>query len=356
LFYRLEQLFGSVALYWSSTAYGAVKDVNKRLIVSFALIALMAVPAATIYALQNRPSPEPGKGALDVAMWFLMNSPTFKFDGIADSISVIDTRIMESYPVQYVFVITFECGNAGYSDRTGQMLAEVITPHEAVIKVVEGVVVSAVIDGVWDELDQRDLTVDGLLTPDEAVELAVWYVLDSYALGIEVPEEWSHAVVNPEGLLGYSVQQFTGCGWVVNVSFPVVMKPTYIVSIRYNGAEGFEWEGTVDQSGNVEETSTSLSPPILLQEDARDIVVAHLIGSLPELRGHEAPEDWTVTDLTPEGLLGLSISEFTSGSWTVRVRNPVVWKPTYEVEVEYASDPALTWQGTVDQSGSVEAQ
>ena len=110
-----------------------------------------------------------------------------------------------------------------------------------------------------------------------------------------------------------------------------------------------------DQSGNVEETSTSLSPPILLQEDARDIVVAHLIGSLPELRGHEAPEDWAVTDLTPEGLLGLSISEFTSGAWTVRVRNPVVWKPTYEVEVEYASDPALTWQGTVDQSGSVEA-
>jgi len=330
--------------------------VNKRLIVSLALITLMAVPAATIYALQNRPSPEPGKGALDVAMWFLMNSPTFKFDGIADSISVIDTRIMESYPVQYVFVITFECGNAGYGDRTGQMLAEVITPHEAVIKVVEGVVVSAVIDGVWDELDQRDLTVDGLLTPDEAMELAVWYVLDSYALGIEVPEEWSHAVVNPEGLLGYSVQQFTGCGWVVNVSFPVVMKPTYIVSIRYTGADGFEWEGAVDQSGNVEETSTSLSLRVLFQEDARDIVVAHLIGSLQELEGVEAPEEWTKTDLTPEGLLGLSISEFTSGAWTVRVRNSVVWKPTYEVEVEYSFDPALTWQGTVDQSGSVEAQ
>lgn len=329
---------------------------NKRLIVSLALIALMAVPAATIYALQNRPSPEPGKGALDVAMWFLMNSPTFKFDGISDSINVIDTRIVESYPVQYVFVITFECGNAGYGERTGQMLAEVITPHEAVIKVVEGVVVSAVIDGVWDELNQRDLTVNQLLTPDEAVELAVWYVLDSYALSIEVPKEWSHAVVNPKGLLGYSVQQFIGCDWVVNVSFPVVMKPTYIVSIRYTGAGGFEWEGSVDQSGNVEETCTNLRPLILFQEDVRDIIVAHLIRSLPEPRGLEAPEEWAKTDLTPEGLLGLCISEFTSGAWTVRVRNPVVWKPTYEVEVEYASDPAITWRGTVDQSGSVEAQ
>jgi hypothetical protein len=355
VFYHLEQLFGSVALYWSSTAYRAVKDVNKRLIVSLALIALMAVPAATIYALQNRPNPEPGKGALDIAMWFLMNSPTFKFDGIADSISVIDTRILESYPVQYVFVISFDCGNARYGDRTGQMLTEVITPHEAVIKVVEGVVVSAVLDGVWDELNQQDLTVNELLTPDEAVELAIWYVLDSYALDLEVPEAWSQAVVNPEGLLGYSVQQFTGCGWVVNVSFPVVMKPTYSVSISYPGADGFEWEGAVDQSGSVEEASTSLRPRILFQEDARDIVVAHLIGSLQELEGLKAPEEWAKTDLTPEGLLGLSISEFTSGAWTIKMRNPVVWKLTYEVEVEYASDPALTWRGTVDQSGSVEA-
>jgi hypothetical protein len=106
----------------------------------------------------------------------------------------------------------------------------------------------------------------------------------------------------------------------------------------------------VDQSSNVEETTTSLRPSILSQENARDIEVSYLMDSVEHLKGLETPYNWAVEDLTPEGFLGYTNVEFRA---RVKVSNPVVWKPTYEVEVEYSGEFTLTWKGTVDQSGSV---
>lgn len=93
----------------------------------------------------------------EVAKDFLINAPTFRFDGMPETLNVTSAMILESYPPQYVFTITFDSRHAGYGDRTGQALAQVITKHTAVIRVVEGRVVSAVLDNQWDELNQRRL-------------------------------------------------------------------------------------------------------------------------------------------------------------------------------------------------------
>jgi hypothetical protein len=98
---------------------------------------------------------DPDERAIEIAKQFVIEAPTFKFDGILDTITVLDVQILESYPVQYVVTITFDSKHAGYGDRTGQQLAQVITPHHAVIKVVTGEVVSAILDGQWNELDQK---------------------------------------------------------------------------------------------------------------------------------------------------------------------------------------------------------
>ncbi len=52
-------------------------------------------------------------------------------------------------------VIEFDSRHAGYGDRTGQMLAQVITRHRAEIRVVSDNVVSAILDGQWDEITQK---------------------------------------------------------------------------------------------------------------------------------------------------------------------------------------------------------
>lgn len=91
-----------------------------------------------------------------IAEEYVIDSPTFAFDGIEDSLTLVNTETMRC-PCCWAFDFEFECRHAGYGDRTGQMLAQVITPHTARIVVNEGQVVQAVVDEVWDMMTQEIL-------------------------------------------------------------------------------------------------------------------------------------------------------------------------------------------------------
>ena len=329
---------------------------NMKLSVVIALLVAGAFPALSLYAWQAQSVEYMEEGAVNAAVHFLKNSPTYQFDGIPETLQLIDTKILESFPVQYVVTIAFDSRHAGYGDRTGQVLAQVITRHESVITVVEGGGIRAVIDGKWDELNQREIVKSELLPPEIVKDSAIEYILGRYAeLGtITVPELWAFEILAPTGLIGASIQRFTGDGWTVNVTFPVVMEPVYTISIRYSGDVSFTWEGTVDQDGTVEESAMSIETRILSPEDARDLAVIYLIENKETLKDLEAPSSWTVKDLTPPNLVGYFSQQFTGGGWTVNVSNPVVWKPTYEVEIEYSGDVSFHWKGTIDQSANVE--
>jgi len=90
----------------------------------------------------------------ELAENFLKNSPTFVFDGIDDSINQVDITQLSS-SATWQFTYTFSCAHAGYGDRTGQQLAQVITEHQIVIVVEQGSVTSAVVDNVWNEVTQE---------------------------------------------------------------------------------------------------------------------------------------------------------------------------------------------------------
>jgi hypothetical protein len=290
-----------------------------------------------------------------IALEFLIDAPTFAFDGIEESIEVQDIVAMESYPIQYAVTIAFECRQAGYGDRTGQMLAQVVTPHEMRVVVSTGEVRSAVIDGEWDELNQRDVS-SGLVSPESARDMAIQYIVENYPelADLAVPSEWTFTDLTPEGMLGASTYRYMGLGWNVTVRFMVVLEPVYTVTVEYSGDEGFTWEGTVESSVVVE-LSTSLYPEpvdILSTEQARDLAMEYVLANYPELKNVKAPTDWEFTDLTPEGLLGYSTHRYISGGWTVEVGFPVVWKPTYAMELTL-SEPAFDWMGTVSQDGTV---
>ncbi|MFC1954747.1 hypothetical protein ACFLVZ_02880 [Chloroflexota bacterium] len=84
---------------------------------------------------------------------FLISAPTFKFDGIKNSLKLTATNTLRS-PNNWEFTYKFECSHSGYGDRSGQNLLQVITPHTAMIRVIQGKVVEAIIDNKWDELEQ----------------------------------------------------------------------------------------------------------------------------------------------------------------------------------------------------------
>lgn len=86
---------------------------------------------------------------------FIITTPTFAFDGIQETLNVIDIRIMESYPEQYVVTLEFTSTHGGYGNRTDQIVTQALTPHTMEILIVEGEVLSAVTDGTWDELNNQ---------------------------------------------------------------------------------------------------------------------------------------------------------------------------------------------------------
>ncbi|MGQ9573588.1 MAG: hypothetical protein ACUVV3_10490 [Dehalococcoidia bacterium] len=91
-----------------------------------------------------------------IARNYLLESPTYKFDGIEGSLKEVAVNTMRC-PYCWEFVFEFQCRQAGHGDRTGQVLLQVITDHTAKVVVQEGEVISAIEDDEWDIMTQRFL-------------------------------------------------------------------------------------------------------------------------------------------------------------------------------------------------------
>ena len=191
--------------------------------------------------------------AVGMAIDFLKNGPTFSFDGVPGSIEVVDVIAAESYPVQYFITLAFKCSHAGYGDRDGQVLAQVITAHEIRIALRNGVIGSAIIDNQWDELIQRPVSVNFVISPDHAKDLAVQHVKNEYheLEDAIIPPEWTVSNLTPEGLVGTTTLEFSGAGWTVRIHYAVVLEPVYNIIVEYDNDAGFTWEGQIDSEGNL---------------------------------------------------------------------------------------------------------
>jgi hypothetical protein len=123
----------------------------------FCLLALLVV-----LPLLGCGGSEPSVGLSDenliIAESFVKNAATYKYDGIPETFKLSDT-VSVGNGIQYVF--EFDCRHAGYGDRTGQVLAQVINHHVAMVIVQNKQVISALLDGHWDMIHQKDLNLRG---------------------------------------------------------------------------------------------------------------------------------------------------------------------------------------------------
>jgi hypothetical protein len=182
----------------------------------------------------------------------------------------------------------------------------------------------APIDDKWDELTQQSLEAPvTILTPEQARDIAVRSLIESLGIDSLAPSEWKAEDLNPTGLVGHQTTRFTSGDWSVTVEYAVVWKPTYTVTIEKSDVS---WTGKVDQSGEVTSDSPSMPQLIYTPDIARKMCIDYLMEKHPEVVG-EVPLEWTVKNLVPEGIVGATKIEYTSGRWTIIVSAPVVWKP-----------------------------
>jgi len=90
----------------------------------------------------------------EIARQYVINEPTFVFDGMGETLALVSTTTLKC-PYCWEFAYQFDCRQSGYGNRTGLMVAQVITSHTARIVVQEGNVTSAVMDGSWDMMGQK---------------------------------------------------------------------------------------------------------------------------------------------------------------------------------------------------------
>ncbi len=90
----------------------------------------------------------------EIARQYVINEPTFVFDGMGETLALVSSTTLKC-PYCWEFAYQFDCRQAGYGNRTGLMVAQVITPHTARIVVEEGSITSAVMDIDWDMMGQK---------------------------------------------------------------------------------------------------------------------------------------------------------------------------------------------------------
>ena len=91
----------------------------------------------------------------NVAEEFVRLETTFRFDGIPETLEVTSTTSVGN---GWEFTIEFDSRHAGYGNRSGQVLAQVITHHTVEVTVEGGLgVTKAIMDNVWDMVNQQML-------------------------------------------------------------------------------------------------------------------------------------------------------------------------------------------------------
>ena len=136
----------------------------------FLVMTLISVGSCTSNTVSDVKNTE--EKAREMAVDFVRNSPTFTFDGMEESFEYRET-LYSNVAGAWQFVFHFESRHAGYGDRNGQMLAQVITPHKATVTVEQCKIKTAIMDGIWDMINQRMLLNDIEIKPAPIHEVKV---------------------------------------------------------------------------------------------------------------------------------------------------------------------------------------
>ena len=119
-----------------------------------ALAIVLIFPVASLLSWQSSGLFSEVEVAASVAVGYVKNSPTFRFDGIVGSVEVTETVALDSYPMRFGVLVEFDSRQAGYGDRSGMMLAQVVTHHVVRVWVTRWEVSRAIMDDVWDMMNQ----------------------------------------------------------------------------------------------------------------------------------------------------------------------------------------------------------
>jgi hypothetical protein len=151
---------------------------KKILLLVLVLLALIAGP---ILGGCAKAEPSSTEGPQKIAEDFVKAEATYVFDGIPETLELTNAS---AGTTPWTFTYEFDSRHAGYGDRTGQMLNQVITHHKAVITGENGQITMALMDGVYAMVTQNFLKdVETRPAPIDGVDILF---MESYPVQVGV--------------------------------------------------------------------------------------------------------------------------------------------------------------------------
>jgi len=118
------------------------------------IVIVLAVFLALFWFVTNEEKPVLEENFVDIAeMWVLEDSPTYVYDG-ENLVFKEEKEVVLNDESAYSFTFTFDSRHGGYGDRAGKIITQVITLHEIEVVVFDGEIISAVSDGIFDEMNE----------------------------------------------------------------------------------------------------------------------------------------------------------------------------------------------------------
>ncbi len=148
---------------------------NKKTIIATIVIIIVVAGGVVLIKMAAKSTEDPAaENALEnpekiAENWILNNSPSYRFDG-SDLKMVSEEKASEEE--LYSFVFSFKSRVSGYGNRTDEMTAQVITSHTIEVVVKDGEVVSAITDGVYDEMKEEMTGEDA----PETIKIKLYFV------------------------------------------------------------------------------------------------------------------------------------------------------------------------------------
>ncbi|RLG18896.1 hypothetical protein DRN67_03735 [Candidatus Micrarchaeota archaeon] len=176
------------------------------------------------------------------ALEFLKSDETYAFDGIESSLKLESGEPMPHLNNAWTFTYSFDSAHAGYGDRTGQMLAQVITPHTARITVVGCVVESATLDGSWNMIAEESEEAEEVPADEpETIEVSAGeeFVITLFS-NPTTGYDWA-PVIEDETVVEYMGSECVGCdeeemvgaGHDFNYKFKALAEGTTTITMNY---------------------------------------------------------------------------------------------------------------------------
>ncbi len=309
-------------------------------------------PAMVLYQSYNAQD-YTQEGAVGVAEKFLIESPTFIFDGIDDSVEILGVETLRT-PNTWRVEIGFTSSHGGYGDRTGQFLTEALEDHQTWIVVSNGKVVEAMTDGLFNEITGEPLN-QGEIEAEEAKEIALDFLRNAPTFSFD-GVEGSMEIVDMMIAESYPVQYFikirfdcsqAGYGDRSDMMLAQVITTHEARVVVVDGQISSvildeQWDELIQH-----EVSVTKIPTL---ETVVSSAIDYIKSNYPVMSEVDVPEEWSVSNYNMGDLVGVTKIGYSGLGWEITVRWAVVMEPVYSINVTYSE---YDWMLTVDQELNV---